>query len=124
MIGLATQLTNDAVLYALAASVAFLATFLIFDPGLRKTSIGKSLIMLDVGLTMLEAPSVLHRFLGLQISQAGFAWYFLATVAIVGTSVWWRTLLMVSAQLRGRKRQQPEPQLVPEPCTAQGEGQL
>jgi hypothetical protein len=100
---IAVELTNDAVLYSLAASAAFLVFVLVLDPRLWRTPIGRSLILLDTGLLALYVPSVLHRFAGLQISQVGFAWYYLATVLAVGTAVWWRTLIMIRAQLRGRK---------------------
>ena len=99
---IAADLTSDAVLYALAASLAFLAFVIILDPRLWRTPIGRSLILLDGGLLALYVPSVLHRFFGLQIAQVGFAWYYLATVLAVGTAVWWRTLIMIRAQLKGR----------------------
>ena len=101
---LAAALTNDAILFALAGSVMFLAAVLVLDPKLRKTAIGKALITLDVGLAGLEAPSVLHRFLGLQVTEAWFAWYYLATVLLVGIAAWWRTLLMIAAQVSGRRK--------------------
>jgi hypothetical protein len=101
---IAAELTNDAVLYALTASLAFLAFVVILNPRLWRTPIGRSLILLDIGLLALYVPSVLHRLFGLQVSQAGFAWYYLATVLTVGTAVWWRTLIMIRAQLKGRKR--------------------
>jgi len=101
---LAASLTNDAILYAFAASLAFLGAVILLDPMLRKSGIGKSLIMLDIGLAALYIPSVLHRFAGLQITQIGFAWYFLATVVTVGTAVWWRTLIMVTTQLRAARQ--------------------
>ena len=100
---IAVELTNDAVLYSLAASLAFLAFVVILDPRLWRTPIGRSLILLDIGLLALYVPSVLHRFAGLQVSQVGFAWYYLATVLAVGSAVWWRTLIMVRVQLRRRK---------------------
>ena len=100
---IAAELTNDAVVYALAASLAFLAFVAILDPRLWRTPIGRSLIILDAGLLELYVPSVLHRFFGLQVTQAAFAWYYLATVLQVGTAVWWRTLILIWAQLRGKK---------------------
>lgn len=106
---LADELTNDAILYALAASIAFLTAVLIFDPKLRKSAIGKALLTLDIGLAGLEAPSVLHRYFGLQITDLWFSWYYLGSVLVVGTSVWWRTWLMVATQLRGRRKRQAPP---------------
>jgi hypothetical protein len=104
---IAAELTNDAVLYALAASLAFLVFVLVLDPRLLRTPIGRSLIILDAGLLELYVPSMLHRFFGLQVTQAGFAWYYVATVLQVGTAVWWRTLIMIWAQLRGRSNRGP-----------------
>jgi hypothetical protein len=106
---IAVELTNDAVLYSLAASLAFLAFVVILDPRLWRTPIGRSLILLDIGLLALYVPSVLHRFAGLQISQVGFAWYYLATVLAVGSAVWWRTLIMIRVQLRRRKNGHGQP---------------
>jgi hypothetical protein len=100
---IAVELTSDAVLYSLAASLAFLVFAVILDPRLWGTPIGRSLILLDIGMLALYAPSVLHRFFGLQVSQVGFAWYYLATLLVVGTAVWWRTLIMIRVQLRRRK---------------------
>ena len=100
---IAAELTSDAILYSLAASLAFLAFVVILNPRLWRTPIGRSLILLDTGLLALYVPSVLHRFAGLQVSQIGFAWYYLVTVVAVGTAVWWRTLIMVRVQLRRRK---------------------
>jgi hypothetical protein len=99
---LAADLTADAIVYAGAASTAFLIFAAILDPKLFRTSIGRTLILLDAGLLALYAPSVLHRFLGLQIAQAGFAWYYLGTILLVGSAVWWRTWIMIRAQRRGR----------------------
>jgi hypothetical protein len=99
---IAAELTSDAVVYSLAASLAFLAFVVILDPRLWRTPIGKSLIILDAGLLALYVPSVLHRFFGLNITNVAFAWYYLATVVVVGSAVWWRTLIMIRAQLRRR----------------------
>src|SRR5260221_12909179 len=99
---LAAELTNDAVVYALAASVAFLLFAALLDPKLFRTPIGRSLIVLDAGLVLLYVPSVLHRFFGLQVSQIGFAWFYLGVVVVVGTSVWTRTWIMIRVQRRGR----------------------
>ena len=47
--GMAAELTSDAVLYSLAASLAFLVFVLVLDPKLWRTPIGRSLILLDGG---------------------------------------------------------------------------
>ena len=100
---LAADLTNDAVLYALAASLAFLVFVVVLDPKLARTPIGGSLIVLDAGLVLLYVPSVLHRFAGLNVSSIGFAWFYLGVVILVGSATLWRTLIMIRAQVRGRK---------------------
>ncbi len=99
---LAADLTNDAVLYALGASVAFLLFAVLLDPKLFRTPIGRSLVTLDAGLVLLYVPAVLHRFFGLQITQVAFSWYYLATVILVGSATAWRTVIMIRAQRRGR----------------------
>lgn len=101
---LPAELTSDAVLYALAASLAFLAAVLVVDPKLRRSAIGQSLIVLDVGLAALYIPSVIQRFTGVHLlTSAWFAWYVLGTVLVIGTATWWRTAIMVRAQWRGRR---------------------
>ena len=99
---IAAELTNDAVLYAALASLAFLAFAALLDPKLFRTPIGRTLILLDAGLVLLYIPSVLHRFLGLSLANIAFAWYYLATILLVGSAVWWRTWIMIRAQRRGR----------------------
>ncbi len=103
MAPLAAQLTNDAIVYASAASAAFLFFCALLDPKLFRSQIGRTLILLDTGLLALYAPSILHRFFGLKISQVGFAWYYLVTVVLVGSAVWWRTVILVWAQWRGER---------------------
>jgi hypothetical protein len=98
---LAADLTNDAVLYALASSLAFLAFAALLDPKLFRTPIGRSLIILDAGLVLLYIPSVLHRFFGLSITNVAFAWYYLGTVILVGSATFWRTIIMIRAQRKG-----------------------
>jgi hypothetical protein len=100
---LAAALTDDAILYALAASVAFLAFAALIDPKLFTTPIGRSLITLDTGLILLYIPSVMHRFFGLNVTSIWFAWYFLGTIVLVGSAVWWRTAILIRAQRRGRE---------------------
>jgi len=100
---LAAALTDDAILYALAASVAFLAFAALIDPKLFTTPVGRSLIVLDAGLVALYVPSVMHRFFGLNVTSIWFAFYYLATILLVGSAVWWRTWIMIRAQRRGAK---------------------
>jgi hypothetical protein len=97
----AAELTNDAILYALLASLAFLVSYLLLARGWR-TPVGRTLILLDLGLVLLYLPAALHRFFGLGVASIGFAWYYAATIALVGTAVWWRTVIMFRAQRRGR----------------------
>lgn len=98
---LAADLTSDAILYALAASVVFLVFAALLDPKLFRSPIGRSLIIMDAGLILLYVPSVLHRFFGLSLASVGFAWYYLGTVLLVGSATAWRTLILVRAQRRG-----------------------
>ncbi len=99
---LVAELTADAVLYALAASVAFLLFAALLDPKLFRSPIGRSLITMDAGLVLLYLPSVLHRFAGLKVTQIGFAYYYLVTVIVVGSATLWRTLILIKAQRRRR----------------------
>jgi hypothetical protein len=96
----AAELTNDAVIYALAASLAFLAFAVLLDPKLFRIPVGRSLIVLDAGLVALYVPSVLHRFFGLNISSLAFAWFYLGVIITVGTAVWVRTWVMIRVQRR------------------------
>lgn len=103
MAQIAQQLTNDAILYASAASAAFLIFCAVLDPKLFRSPVGRTLILLDVGLLALYMPSILHRFFHLPVTHPWFAWYYLGTVLLVGTAVWWRTIILIRVQLRGRK---------------------
>jgi hypothetical protein len=103
MAGLALELTDDAILYALAASAAFLAFAALLDPRLFATPIGRSLITMDTGLIMLYVPSVMHRFFGLNVTSIWFAYYYLGTILLVGSAVWVRTWILIRAQRRGTK---------------------
>jgi hypothetical protein len=80
-----------------------IAVVLILDPQLRKSPVGKTLLMLDSGLALLYLPSELHRIWGLSILVSPyFAWYYLGTILLVGTAVWWRTIILALVQWRRR----------------------
>ena len=97
---LVADLGNDVVFFAWAGSVAFLAVYLLLARGWR-TEIGRALIALDGGLTLALGPSVLHRLFGLGLDSLGFAWYFVASIAVVGVATWWRAWFVVRVQARG-----------------------
>jgi hypothetical protein len=97
---LLTDLSNDAVFFACAGSVAFLAVYLLLARGWR-TEIGRALIMLDAGLTLALGPSVIHRLAGLSLASLDFAWYYVASITLVGAATWWRTWFVVKVQARG-----------------------
>jgi hypothetical protein len=100
---LVADLGSDVVFFACAGSVAFLVVYLALARGWR-TEIGRSLITLDAGLTLALAPSVLHRLFGFSLASIGFAWYFVASIAIVGAATWWRTWFVIKVQWRGRRK--------------------
>lgn len=95
-----TDAGNDAVFFACAGSVAFLAVYLLLARGWR-TEIGRALIMLDAGLTLALGPSVLHRLTGLSLSSLAFAWYYVASITLVGAATWWRTWFVIRVQAEG-----------------------
>jgi len=68
-----------------------------------RTEIGRSLITLDAGLTPGAAPSVLHGCSGSRWPSIGFAWYFVASIAIVGAATW-GDLVVIKIQWRGRRK--------------------
>ncbi len=103
---LVTDLSNDVVFAALAGSVAFLAVYVLLARGYR-SEIGRALIVMDAGLTLALGPSVLHRLFGLTLTSIGFAWYYVASIALVGAATWWRTWFVVKVQWRQR-REPPE----------------
>jgi hypothetical protein len=98
---LVTDLGNDVVFFAWAGSVAFLAVYIVLARGWR-TEIGRALITLDGGLTLALGPSVIHRITGLSLDSLGYAWYFVASIAIVGLATWWRTWFVIKIQWRER----------------------
>lgn len=98
---LVTDLGDDAVFFACAGSLAFLAVYLLLARGWR-TEIGRALITMDAGLTLTLGPSVLHRLFGLSLVNIAYAWYFVASIALVGAATWWRTWFVIKVQWRGR----------------------
>jgi hypothetical protein len=100
---LVTDLGNDAVFFACAGSVAFLAVYLLLSRGWR-TEIGRILITMDAGLILTLGPSVLHRLFGLSLTSIIFAWYFVSSIALVGLATWWRTWFVIKIQWRERRR--------------------
>lgn len=95
-----SDLGDDVVFFACAGSVAFLAVYILLARGWR-TAIGRALITLDTGLTLALAPSVLHRLFGFSLASLVFAWYFVASLAIVGVATWERAWFVVREQARG-----------------------
>jgi hypothetical protein len=101
---LVTDLTSDVVMVAFLASVLFVAAYSALAPWWR-SSIGRALVVMDAGLTLTLAPSVLHRVLGVTISASlPFAWYFCASLAIVAGSTLWRTWIMSRTQWQVRHK--------------------
>jgi hypothetical protein len=101
---LLADLTNDVVMAAFAASVLFIAVYTVLAPWWR-SQIGRSLIVLDTGLALVLAPSVLHRLLGVTITESlPFAWYYLASLALVAGSTLWRTWIVARVQWQARRR--------------------
>lgn len=104
---LLADLTNDVVLVAFVASVLFIAAY----TGLARwwrSDIGRALVMLDTGLALVLAPSVLH-LLGLTLTDStGFAYYYLASLALVAGSTLWRTWIVVRVQLQARRDPGPQ----------------
>ena len=99
---LVTDLGNDVVFFACAASVAFLVVYVLLARG-NRSEIGRALLTLDAGLTLALGPSVLHRLTGLSLTSLGFSWYFVASIAIVGGATWWRTWFVIKTQWRQRR---------------------
>lgn len=96
-ISLLTSLTNDAVIYALCSSLAFLVGYGLTAPWWR-SQIGWALMTLDAGLVLALLPSVLHRFIGFSVTELWFAYYYLATLLLVGTATAWRAWITIRAQ--------------------------
>lgn len=109
---LVADLGNDVVFFAWAGSVAFLAVYLLLARGWR-TEIGRALIALDGGLTLALGPSVLHRLAGLSLTSIGFAWYFVASIALVGMATWWRVWFVIKVQWRERREPPDDRGLTP-----------
>ena len=99
---LLADLSNDVVFFACAASVAFLVVYIVLARGWQ-SEIGRALITLDAGLTLALGPSVLHRLFGLTLTSIGFAWYYVASIALVGGATWWRTWFVIKVQWRQRR---------------------
>jgi hypothetical protein len=99
---LVADLTDDAVVAAFAGALFFIVTYTLLARWWRH-AIGTTLVMLDAGLVLTLAPSVLHRWFGLNVgSSLTFSWYFFGSVCLVGAGVWWRSLVMIRANWAGR----------------------
>jgi len=99
---LAADLANDAVVAACAGSVAFLVAYVLLARG-HRSEIGRALITMDAGLILALAPSVAARLFGFTLVQsAGYAWYYVGSLAVITTATWWRAWLVVKVQWRGR----------------------
>lgn len=94
---LLADLANDVVFFAFAASVTFLAVYVLLARGYR-SEIGRALITLDAGLAFALGPSVLHRLLGLSLTSLWFAYYYIASIALVGAATWWRAWYVIKVQ--------------------------
>jgi hypothetical protein len=100
---LVADLGNDVVFFACAGSVAFLAVYLLLARG-WETEIGRALITLDAGLTLALGPPVIHRLTGLSLASMSYAWYYVASIAIVGLATWWRVWFVIKVQWRERRK--------------------
>jgi ABC-type branched-subunit amino acid transport system permease subunit len=90
--------TQDVVLAAFIASLAFIAVYTVMAPWWR-SPIGRALIMLDASLALTLAPSSLHQVTGITITASlGFAWYYLVSLTMVAASTIWRTWIIYRAQ--------------------------
>lgn len=100
---LLADLTDDVVVLAFAASVAFIAVYTVLAAWWR-SEIGRALVALDAGLVLTLAPAVLHRLFGLSIFYTlGFAWYYLISLSFVAGATIWRTVIVIKTQVRGRR---------------------
>lgn len=106
---LITDLINDMVVLAFAASVLFIVVYTVLAPWWR-SEIGRALIAMDTGLALALAPAVLHRLLGVSLAASlGFGWYYLGSLALVAGATLWRTWIIIKTQWRGRDGGQSQP---------------
>jgi len=84
------------------------AAYILLARGYR-TEIGRALIVMDAGLTLALGPSVVHRLTGLSLASIGYAWYFVASIAVVGLATWWRVWFVLKVQWRGRPKPPEDP---------------
>jgi hypothetical protein len=99
---LVADLGNDAVFFACAGSIAFLAVYILLAKG-HRSEIGRVLITLDAGLTLALGPSVVHRITGLSLASIGYAWYYVTSIAVVGLATWWLVWFVVRVQWQGSR---------------------
>lgn len=107
---LVADLTDDVVLVAFFGALFFIITYSCLASW-WKHAIGTTIVMLDLGLVLTLAPSVLHRFFGLTIGLSlSFDIYFLCTLTLVAAAVWWRALVMLRINWRTRRDRRGEGQ--------------
>jgi hypothetical protein len=100
---LVADLTNDAVVAAFFGAVFFVVSYSLTSRWWRH-AIGTTLVMLDAGLILTLAPSVLHRLFGLGIAaDLGFSWYFFCSITLVASGVWWRSFVMLRINWRDHR---------------------
>jgi hypothetical protein len=101
---LVADLTDDAVVGAFAGALFFIVTYTIMARWWTH-AIGTTLVVMDAGLVLTLAPSVLHRWFGLNVGiSLASSWYFFGSVCLVGAGVWWRSLVMIRANWASRSR--------------------
>ena len=101
---LVADLTDDVVMAAFVASVLFVVVYTALAPWWR-SEIGRALIVMDPGLALVLGPSVIHRLFGVAlVTSIWFSWYYLASIALVAGSTFWRTWLIAKTQWRHRRK--------------------
>jgi hypothetical protein len=97
---LLADLGGDVVFFAWSASAAFLVVYIALARGYR-TDIGKMLITLDSGLALALTPPVLHRLFGFSFESLSFAWFTVASIALIGIATWGRVWFVIREQAAG-----------------------
>jgi hypothetical protein len=89
-------------LYAFFASVVFLVHYWV-RADWWETPLGTALFCMDGALALALLPSALHYLTGLNTGHVAFAWYYGASLGVVGSVTVWRIVINELIQRSGRR---------------------
>lgn len=97
---MAADLITAGVWFAFACTLAFVAVYSLVDRWWRH-EVGWTMVLMDFALFLMLLPSMVHFVFGWTLSDAGFAYYYAATLFTAGLITLWRGWVVCRVQVRG-----------------------